>query len=142
MITDEVKKDKANGFPVIEAVACCKFCRQLINIHIQDYRTDQERVELATESCSCQQAMSYTRVKKNNERVAETLENLVGKEGELGEHIEAIARDVMNNRILKAKLEIPPRIRDEPKSTLNISTTKDGSLKINISKKITEEVEI
>lgn len=72
MITDEVKKDKANGFPVIEA----------------------------------------------------------------------IARDVMNNRILKAKLEIPPRIRDEPKSTLNISTTKDGSLKINISKKITEEVEI
>lgn len=64
MITDEVKTDKANGFPVIEAVACCKFCRQLINIHIQDYRTDAERVELATESCSCQQAMSYTRVKK------------------------------------------------------------------------------
>lgn len=101
-----------------------------------------DREELATELCSCQQALNYTRMKKNNERVAETLENLVGKEGELGEHIEAIARDVMNNRILKAKLEIPPRIRDEPKSTLNISTTKDGSLKINISKKITEEVEI
>ena len=137
-----MKRDKSNGFPVEETTGCCKFCKQLINIHIQDYRTEMDREELATELCSCQQALNYTRMKKNNERVAETLENLVGKEGELGEHIEAIARDVMNNRILKAKLEIPPRIRDEPKSTLNISTTKDGSLKINISKKITEEVEI
>ena len=142
MIADEVKRDKSNGFPVEETTGCCKFCKQLINIHIQDYRTEMDREELATELCSCQQALNYTRMQKNNERVAETLENLVGKEGELGEHIEAIARDVMNNRILKAKLEIPPRIRDEPKSTLNISTTKDGSLKINISKKITEEVEI
>lgn len=142
MIADEVKRDKSNGFPVEETTGCCKFCKQLINIHIQDYRTEMDREELATELCSCQQALNYTRMKKNNERVAETLENLVGKEGELGEHIEAIARDVMNNRILKAKLEILPRIRDEPKSTLNISTTKDGSLKINISKKITEEVEI
>lgn len=142
MIADEVKRDKSNGFPVEETTGCCKFCKQLINIHIQDYRTEMDREELTTELCSCQQALNYTRMKKNNERVAETLENLVGKEGELGEHIEAIARDVMNNRILKAKLEIPPRIRDEPKSTLNISTTKDGSLKINISKKITEEVEI
>ena len=142
MIADEVKRDKSNGFPVEETTGCCKFCKQLINIYIQDYRTEMDREELATELCSCQQALNYTRMKKNNERVAETLEHLVGKEGELGEHIEAIARDVMNNRILKAKLEIPPRIRDEPKSTLNISTTKDGSLKINISKKITEEVEI
>jgi hypothetical protein len=142
MIADEVKRDKSNGFPVEETTGCCKFCKQLINIHIQDYRTEMDREELATELCSCQQALNYTRMKKNNERVAETLENLVSKEGELGEHIEAIARDVMNNRILKAKLEIPPRIRDEPKSTLNISTTKDGSLKINILKKITEEVEI
>lgn len=79
---------------------------------------------------------------KNNERVNEALENLVGNEGEMGEHIEAVAKDVMNGKILKAKLELPPRIRDEPKEVLNISTTKDGSLKINISKKYTNEIEI
>lgn len=142
MIADEVKRDKSNGFPVEKTTGCCKFCKQLINIHIQDYRTEMDREELATELCSCQQALNYTRMKKNNERVNEALENLVGNEGEMGEHIEAVAKDVMNGKILKAKLELPPRIRDEPKEVLNISTTKDGSLKINISKKYTNEIEI
>lgn len=40
MIADEVKRDKSNGFPVEETTGCCKFCKQLINIHIQDYRTE------------------------------------------------------------------------------------------------------
>lgn len=42
----------------------------------------------------------------------------------------------------KTKLELPPRIRDEPKAVLNISTTKDGIIKINISKKYENEIEI
>lgn len=121
MMIDEVRLDKIKGFKPTEATACCKFCKQLINIRIQDYRTEEDKEELATELCSCPEAVNYT--KKNNERVCESLENLVG-EGELSEHIETIAKDVMNGGILKAKLELPPRIRDEPKAVLNISTTK------------------
>ena len=82
MMTDEVRLDKVKGFKPTEATACCKFCRQLINISIQDYRTEEDKEEL------------------------------------------------------------PPRIRDEPKAVLNISTTKDGTIKINVSKKYENEIEI
>lgn len=141
MMTDEVRLDKIKGFKPTEATACCKFCKQLINIRIQDYRTEEDKEELATELCSCPEAVNYTRMKKNNERVCESLENLVG-EGELSEHIETIAKDVMNGGILKAKLELLPRIRDEPKAVLNICTTKNGTIKINVSKKYENEIEI
>lgn len=106
-----------------------------------EVRLDKIKGFKPTELCRCPEAVNYTRMKKNNERVCESLEDLVG-EGELSEHIETIAKDVMNGGILKAKLELPPRIRDEPKAVLNISTTKDGTIKINVSKKYENKIEI
>ena len=95
---DEGRLDKIKGLKPTEATACCKFCKQLINICIQDYRTEEDKEELATELCRCPEAVNYTRMKKNNERVGESIEDLVG-EGELSEHIETIVKDVMNGGI-------------------------------------------
>ena len=45
MMTDEVRLDKIKGLKPTEATACCKFCKQLINIRIQDYRTEEDKEE-------------------------------------------------------------------------------------------------
>jgi hypothetical protein len=144
MLHEEVLRDFKGGFPYDDVTAKCRICGQVTTIRIQSYRTEEEQTELATELCGCEGAKKYYKIKQSNEKLEEAIRYIFDNremEEEYVEAIKQIGKGILNGRILKARFEIPARIRDEPKETLTFSD-KDGLLKINISQKRSEDINL
>lgn len=99
---------------------------------------------MATECCRCENARRFTNIKRSNENIDKAFEQIFKESDtpdELEESLKETARAVLRGNLLKVKVEIPEKARDEPKRVLTISE-KDGILKINISQKLSQDIKI
>lgn len=144
MLTEKVMEDAKKGFALQQYEAPCRFCGQFQTIRCQDYLSHDEKRELATEYCRCENARHYTNIKRSNENIDKAFEQIFKDNDtpdELEESLKETARAVLRGNLLKVKVEIPEKARDEPKRVLTISE-KDGILKINISQKLSQDIKI
>ena len=144
MLTEKVMEDAKKGFALQQYEAPCYCCGQFITIRCQDYLSDSEKRELATECCRCENARRFTNIKRSNENIDKAFEQIFKESDtpdELEESLKETARAVLRGNLLKVKVEIPEKARDEPKRVLTISE-KDGILKINISQKLSQDIKI
>lgn len=143
MLAEELNRDKSEHPEELHHyTGACRFCGQIAQLETLFPWTEDQCHDAATEKCGCEEALIWTRRKKNKEKAAKIIAKKFGKDSketslpdEIRSFLYNAAEQVAEERIDKATVHIG-RIK------VTISETKKGGIKIEsvVTKKEVEEV--